>query len=147
MVTREAQTLGGEAIFSNTVQKAHLWLNELMEELGWQDTQKAYTALKAVLHALRDRLTIEEAVQLGAQMPTLVRGAYYEGWTTRGKPVRERRREEFLAHVKQYFVRDPEVDPEAVARAVFKLLSKRISEGEIGDVKQILPEEIRALWL
>jgi len=29
---------------------------------------------------LRDRLTVDEAVNLGAQLPMLVRGFYYEGW-------------------------------------------------------------------
>jgi uncharacterized protein (DUF2267 family) len=146
MTPRAAETIVAGAIFANTVQKAHLWLSELMEELGWQDTQKTFTALKATLHALRDRLTVEEAVQLGAQMPTLIRGMYYEGWTTRDKPLKERRREEFLAHVRQSFRRDPAVDPEAAVRAVFKLLSRRISEGEIEDVKNILPQELRGLW-
>jgi uncharacterized protein (DUF2267 family) len=35
--------------------------------------------------------------------------------------------------------------PEA-ARAVFTVLARRVSEGEIEDVKQVLPAEIRDLW-
>jgi uncharacterized protein (DUF2267 family) len=31
-----------------------------------------------VLHALRDRLTVEEASDLAAQLPMLIRGLYYE---------------------------------------------------------------------
>jgi len=31
--------------------------------------------MRATLHALRDRLTVEEVAQLGAQLPMLVRGA------------------------------------------------------------------------
>lgn len=67
-------------IFGNTLQKTHLWLDDLMAELGWQDRHKAYLALRAVLHTLRDRLTVEEAAHLGAQLPMLIRGFYYEGW-------------------------------------------------------------------
>jgi hypothetical protein len=45
-------------LFSNTLQKGHLWLNEVMEELYWEDEHKAYLALKAILHAVRDRLVV-----------------------------------------------------------------------------------------
>src|SRR3972149_5548702 len=63
-------------VFEGTLQKTQVWLNDLMFELDWEDRpQKAYLALRTVLHALRDRLTVEEAVQLGAQLPMLVRGA------------------------------------------------------------------------
>jgi uncharacterized protein (DUF2267 family) len=133
-------------LFGQTVQKTHSWLKDLMDELDWQDRHKAYLALRAVLHALRDRLTVEEAAQLGAQLPTLIRGFYYEGWGPTGKPVKERHREQFLAHVKYYFRNDDRVEPEKVTRAVFKVLSKRVTAGEIEDIKQILPEEFRELW-
>lgn len=43
------------------LQKTHEWLQDVMTELHWDSRQKAYTALRAVLHALRDRLTVEEA--------------------------------------------------------------------------------------
>ena len=49
-------------------------------ELNWNDRHKAYRALRVTLHALRDRLPMEEAVQLGAQLPMLIRGLYDEGW-------------------------------------------------------------------
>ena len=76
----------------------------------------------------------------------LIRGFYYEGWSPAGKPLKERRKEEFLAHVKEYFEKDEGVDPETIVRGVFKFLSKRITEGEIEDIKQILPPELRELW-
>jgi len=99
-----------------------------------------------VLHTLRDHLTVEEAMHLGAQMPMLIRGFYYEGWTLTGKPVKERRKEEFLAHIKQAFRDDERIDPEKVVRTVFRVLSRRITEGEIADVKHQLPAALRELW-
>jgi uncharacterized protein (DUF2267 family) len=132
--------------FSNTLQKTHEWLRELMLNLDWQDEHKAYLALRSVLHALRDRLTVEEAAQLGAQLPMLVRGFYYEGWNPTGKPVKERHQEQFLAHVKEDFRNDERDLPEKLVRAVFSLLSHHISGGEIKDVKHTLPAELRALW-
>jgi uncharacterized protein (DUF2267 family) len=114
--------------------------------LGWPDRHKAYMALKATLHALRDRLTVEEVAQLGAQLPTLIRSAYYEGWDPTGKPLRIRHKEEFLARIEEEFRGDDDIDPEQVARAVFTVLARRVSDGEIEDVKHVLPAEIRHLW-
>ncbi len=134
-------------IFDGTLQKTQIWLNELMTALDWENhPQKAYLALRTVLHALRDRLTVEEAVQLGAQLPMLVRGFYYEGWTLKGKPRKERHKEDFLAHIKDAFKEDVTVRPESIARAVFKVLARHTSEGEIDDVKHILPKTLHELW-
>jgi uncharacterized protein (DUF2267 family) len=130
--------------FETTLQKTASWLKEVMHELGTEDRHRAYSALRAVLHALRDRLTVEEVAQLGAQLPMLIRGFYYEGWDPSGKPLKERHREEFLAHVSSALRDEP--DPERVARAVFAVVARRVSEGEIEDVKQMLPRELREFW-
>ena len=135
----------GLEVFDRTIHKTNIWLKDLMELLDCQDRHEAYLALKATLHALRDRLTIEEAAQFAAQLPMLVRGFYYESWDPTGKPLKERHREEFLARIKQELRTRP-TDPERVARAVFQVLANRISEGEIEDVEYILPKEIRNLW-
>jgi uncharacterized protein (DUF2267 family) len=133
-------------LFSNTLQKTHIWLKDLAEELRWEDQHQAYLAFRATLHALRDRLTVEEAAHLGAQLPMLVRGFYYEGWSPAGKPVKERHKEEFCARVKEYFQKEENIDAEKIVRGVFKMLSRRITEGEIEDIKHIMPPELRELW-
>jgi uncharacterized protein (DUF2267 family) len=117
-----------------------------MQALGTEDRQRAYLALRATLHALRDRLTVEEVAQLGAQLPMLIRGFYYEGWDPTGKPLRVRQKEQFLARIEEQFKGDDRIDPERVARAVFTVLANRVTEGEIEDVKHVLPSEIRDLW-
>jgi uncharacterized protein (DUF2267 family) len=134
------------AAFDSTLQTTNIWLNEVLERLGWQDHHRAYHALRAVLHALRDRLPVDQAAALAAQLPMLVRGFYYEGWHPHGKPVKERHKEEFLAHIAEAFRFDPDVDPERVARIVFQVLSKHVTGGEIEGVKRSLPTEIRLLW-
>lgn len=133
-------------VVQTTLQKTDSWLKELMEELGRYDEHKAYLVARTTLHALRDRLTVEETAQLGAQLPMLVRGFYYEGWDPTGKPEKKRSKEEFLAPIGQQFRDDESIDPEEGARAVFTVLSNRVSDGEIEDVKHVLPAEIRDLW-
>jgi uncharacterized protein (DUF2267 family) len=139
-------SMTGLSVFDTTLHKTNQWLNDLLQLLGWSDKDKAYLALRVTLHALRDRLTIEEVAQLAAQLPMLVRGFYYEGWNPTGKPEKERSEEEFLAHIARHFQNDEAVDPEQVARAVFALIGKHVSAGEVEDVRQVLPKTLRPLW-
>lgn len=135
----------GLDVIDRTVHKTYEWLADLRRLLAIEDRHVAYLALRSTLHALRDRMTIEEVAQLGAQLPMLVRGFYYEGWDPTAKPLKVRHKDEFLARVATGFVND-EIDSEQAARAVFLLLSGRITQGEIEDVKQIMPAEVRELW-
>ncbi|HLN27416.1 MAG TPA: DUF2267 domain-containing protein [Gemmataceae bacterium] len=136
----------GVAAFDSTIQTTNVWLHDILERLRWQDRQRAYHALRAVLHALRDRLPVDQAAALGAQLPMLIRGFYYEGWHPAGTPTKERRRENFLAHIAGAFRDDPGIDTEDVARAVFQVIAKHVTPGEIKHVKIALPGEIRSLW-
>jgi uncharacterized protein (DUF2267 family) len=140
----------GIAVFDSTLQKTNGWLKDLMHELGWDDRHKAYLALRATLHALRDRLTVEEVAQLGAQLPMLIRGFHYEGWDPADKPLRERHEEQFLVRISRQFSDDacgsPYRSVSEIARAVFTVLARRVTEGEIEDVKHVLPAELRELW-
>ena len=138
-------TTGLEA-FDRTLQTTNIWLDDLLKELRWDDRHRAYHALRAVLHALRDRLPINEAVHLGAQLPMLVRGFYYDGWHPANKPLKERSRDEFLVHVTDAFLFDVEADSEQIARAVFQVIARHVTVGEIDDVKHSLPAGIRELW-
>ena len=79
-------------------------------------------------------------------MPTLLRGAYYEQWRPAATPVKRRAKVDFLADVEDSFRADPLVQPSQAVIAVFELLSKKISRGEIDDVRRALPQELRDLW-
>jgi len=136
----------GLEVFDTTIQKTNLWLKDIMQELGWEDRHKAYMALRTTLHALRDRLTLEETAQFGAQLPILIRGLYYEGWNPTGQPHKVRHTFEFLAPIRDYFKDDWQVEPEEIARAVFKVCAAHISAGEIEDIKHLLPQELKELW-
>jgi len=129
-----------------TIQLTHIWINDLDRRLDWNDKARSYRLLKAVLHALRDSLKVNEAADLGAQLPGLLRGAYYEQWHPAATPVKERSIEQFLDRVNASFKRDPLANPPLAVMAVFQLLSKKISEGEIEDVRRCLPTQIRSAW-
>jgi uncharacterized protein (DUF2267 family) len=137
----------GLVVFDITLQKTHVWLNALMEELACEgDRKAAYVALRSVLHAVRDHLTIEEVADLGAQLPLLIRGIYYEGWTPRGKPVKDRSKDTFLSHIRHAFTGNETINVENVARAVFRVLTAHVGAGEMAHVKRLLPAALRGLW-
>ena len=138
-------TVGLEGL-DHTVQLTHIWINDLNERLCWNDKSRAYRLLKAVLHALRDRLLVDESANLAAQLPTLLRGAYYEQWRPATTLVKDRSLRRFLERIDEAFARDPLVNTEEAVTAVFQLLSAKVTAGEIEDVRNALPEDIRMLW-
>jgi uncharacterized protein (DUF2267 family) len=99
-----------------------------------------------VLHALRDRIGPANASHLGAQLPMLLRGLYYEGWRMTGAASKERREIEFLEHVTHELRQADLLEVERGVRAVFDVLSKRIERGEIIKLVGILPRQLRELW-
>jgi uncharacterized protein (DUF2267 family) len=139
-------SMTGLDVFDTTIHKTNSWLKEIMEELGIDNRHQAYQALRGTLQALRDRLPVEEATHLGAQLPMLITGIYYEGWEPEDKPERIRHKEEFLARVGEAFGGQSNMDSERAARAVFNVLARRVSEGEIQDITGILPQDLRELW-
>jgi len=134
----------GVAAFDRTIQKTNTWLKEIMQRLG-RDREAAYCALRATLHTLRDRLPGDHVAHLGAQLPLLIRGVYYEGWRPSAPPSRERHTEAFLAHLRRE-LRRVDLDPEEAARAVLAVLSEHVTEGESDRIRESLPKEIRALF-
>jgi uncharacterized protein (DUF2267 family) len=136
----------GLAVFDTTVQETNLWFKAIMEALRTDDRHLAYLALRATLHALRDRLGPEHAVHLAAQLPMLVRGLYYEGWRLAASQTKERTRADFLEHVRSELPRGSPLDPNVAARAVFSVMWSKLDLGEVGKILDRLPEELKDLW-
>ncbi len=135
----------GVAALDHTVQETNIWLKAIAEQLHFEDRHHAYHALRAVLHALRDRLPPEAAVHLGAQLPLLVRGIYYEGWHMAGKPTKERTVQEFADHVLEELPPQFPMDALTVARGVFEILWEKIDPGAFAKVTSHFPASLRTL--
>lgn len=133
--------------FNHALEEAHLWLEELAQDASFENEEQAYTGFRAVLHSLRDRLTVEEAVHLSAELPMLVRGFYFEGWKPSLAPNDEATAEEFFASVRESLRNAAlTLDTEAAVRGVFAFLERKLAGGQIRHVKSQLPAEIQALW-
>lgn len=131
----------------SSVQKTYEWLRDLREIGGFEHEAEAYSALRASLQTLRDRLAPGEAADLGSELPMVIRGIYFEGWKPEGRRNKERTRQEFEAHIQERLRGATQIQPGIAARATFRLLERKISSGEIKDVKAMLPAQIREeLW-
>ncbi|MDE2027823.1 MAG: DUF2267 domain-containing protein [Candidatus Omnitrophica bacterium] len=123
-----------------TLMKANEWLKEIQNELHLEGELDAYASLRAVLHGLRDHLSTDEVAQLGAQLPVLIRGVYYEGWDPRPKPERVHNPQQFIDEIKKH-IREG-LNPTYVTEGILRFLENRMGEGEINSIKRILPH----LW-
>jgi len=130
------------SIIDRSVEKAHIWFDEVAEQLGDDDRARAYRVLRAYLHALRDRLTVNEAAQLAAQLPDLIRGIYYEGWNPSKTPVHYDGFADFLQRVAAEAQLDGETTASYATSAAAEVLRRHVSPGEIEDVRAQLPEDL-----
>jgi uncharacterized protein (DUF2267 family) len=121
------------------------WIDDLMRRLAWHDRERVYLALLATLHALRDCLGRDEAVHLGACLPPLLRGLYYEGWHPGGHAGAQSR-DAFIARIHDGVHRDLGVDAEQVARSVLAVLAARMPGPELEDAKAATPRDLHNLW-
>lgn len=135
----------GPRIVPQSVEKMHAWLNDVAEAMGTEDREYAYHALRAVLHTLRDRLPVNEAAQLASQLPTMVRGVFYEGWKPSRAPLTYRDVDALLERVGAD-MGAAETQASFAVAAVSKVLAERVSPGELEDVRAALPADLRKLF-
>jgi uncharacterized protein (DUF2267 family) len=133
------------SIIERSVEKAHLWINDVAEQLGTDDHREAYRVMRAYLHALRDRLPVNEAAQLAAQLPELIRGIYYEGWVPSSTPVKYQGFADFLDRIAKDAMLEGETEASYAVSSVAGVLRRHVSAGEIDDVRAILPEELQPI--
>lgn len=126
-----------------TVEKTREWIAAVSVSLG-QDEHRAWLALRAVLHSLRDRLPLETLGHVCAQLPMLIRGLMFEGWDPTGKPERLGKAE-ILARVQREALLDSPAEAEVVVRAVADVLWSHLSEGVMQHVAETLPTDLELL--
>jgi uncharacterized protein (DUF2267 family) len=133
------------ATIAHAVQQTQEWLKELRANAGLEDEAAALSVLREVLHQLRDRLSVEEAVDLASQFPIIVRGIYFEGWQPARTPQKVHTEQKFLDQVTLKLL-PRQIPPEPAVRAVFALLAHHCDPGEISDVIGQMPAGLKDLW-
>lgn len=135
----------GLPLFDKTMHTTNAWLDEINDEIG-PDRAFAWRVLSVVLHTLRDRMPLELAAHFGAQLPLLVRGAFYDQFDPTVMPTDIHTREEFLDQVRKGLSDARAVGAEDAVLAVFGVLARHLSAGQIEKVRHAMPKSMRELW-
>ena len=106
---------GYKSTIEHTIQLTNEWVHQIDELMPWDDSNKSFRLLRAVLHTVRDMLGVEEAAQLSAQLPLFIRGVYFEGWNPSVTPSPLREKPDFVARIVESFAPDMLDDPEDLA--------------------------------
>jgi len=131
-------------VIDHTVAKTYEWLHQVAKRDEFDDLNRAYRVLRAVLHALRDRVEPNVAAHLAAQLPLLVRGIFYEGWDPAKTPMRMSLTE-FLARVEKEAGLKGTSEAEEAARAVMTVCWAELGEGTMGHLISVLPSDFAVL--
>ncbi|MEQ6120740.1 DUF2267 domain-containing protein [Reichenbachiella sp. MALMAid0571] len=137
--------------FEKFAMQGNKFLKELAQKLGYdEDTERAGRILRAVLHVLRDQLTLEESIQMLAQLPMFLKAVYVEGWTLRKNKKKIRNLDDFRDEVRaidKAISLDMYPDPhlEKAISVVFRQLAKYVSPGELEDMKAVLPKGLKSI--
>jgi uncharacterized protein (DUF2267 family) len=126
-----------------SVHKTNEWLADLAAALGTEDRKKAWRVLRAYLQLLRDQVTVDEGAQLAAQLPLVLRGAFYEGFDPGHQPAKPRNRDQFLAVLAERAQLADADEAARAAEAATSVLRRHVTAGEVEDVLAQLPTNLR----
>jgi uncharacterized protein (DUF2267 family) len=140
--------------FEKYAATGNAFVNEVADALHMPDDRdRAGRILRAVLHALRARLTMVESFHLLAQLPMVLKGVYVDGWNpTTPQDKRIKTVEDLVDQVMLLdgtnALRDfPNVQQaERAIAAVLGVLKRHISVGEVDSIEQGLPHALKRLW-
>ena len=138
--------------FEKYAAKGNEIVNKLAALLSVPEDKSA-RILRATLHALRNRISIEESFHLLAQLPVALKGVYVDGWKPLEYHERIRHLHDFLNEIRlqdsslaAYDFGNDEKARMLVGR-VFQILQQFVSEGEMADIIGNLPSELKAFIL
>ncbi len=135
-----------ETLFDAPLQEGANWVDTISARLGTSYKRSGYAALRATLHAIRDSLQLEKAVELGEQLPILIRGIYYEGWDPKKGSARVAQPGEFMDIVRHDLRGHAELPgAERTLQASFRALGELLPSQAFEAVVKVLPADIREL--
>jgi uncharacterized protein (DUF2267 family) len=130
-------------VFAQAIVHANSWVGAVADELD-ADEDRGYRALRATLHVLRDRLTVEGAAHLSAQFPLVIRGTFYEGWDPSAVP-QKMHTDEFLDRVRSEANLQSADEAHHAVRAVMSVMWEHLTPGALAHVTAQLPADLQAL--
>lgn len=130
-------------VFDHALESANRLVRDVAEAFPTGDRKFAHRVLRAWLHVVRDRLTVEVSAHFAAQLPELVRGMYYDGWNPSRVPEKYDAEQCAERLAREANVARKEVT--TATAAVASVLPRHLSEGMLDKVLAQFPEDVRHL--
>jgi uncharacterized protein (DUF2267 family) len=125
---------------------AHGFYRNVAKTAHVEGREAVKRATAAVFHALRDRLTMDEADQVVAQLPRALKEVWGAGEEAEREPIKMRL-DEFCERVMREAGLSSRREARWAVLAVFGALKEQISPGEARDVMAQLPGPLKELWV
>ena len=133
----------GVSSLDRSIDKANMWLADIDAAFGTEDRRLAYRVLRAWLHSLRDRLSVEVAAHFAAQLPELLRGVFFDGWNPSRVPQKYDRAGYVTRFANEARVRESDV--RKAAGIVTAAARRQMSAGVVAQALERLPADLREL--
>jgi len=122
---------------------AHTWVNDVAREFDTEDREFAYRVLRAWLHTLRDRLTVQASAHFAAQLPDLIRGIFYAGWNPDAVPQKSDANAYAVRFAREANIAVNDVGKAAAATTAAAL--RHLPQAQVDKALDQLPTDIRTL--
>ncbi|MCH7410592.1 DUF2267 domain-containing protein [Belliella sp. DSM 111904] len=140
--------------FKNFAQQGDAYIKKLSSELGHKDDPiQTFILLRAVMHAVRDRIGFTESLHFLSQLPIFLKGLYVENWVYDDDSTKIKRLEAFKTSVKDEQIRlgeksfDWTDSTEVLIAKVLKSLGEHyLTEGQLEHISSQMPREIKNLF-
>ena len=132
-------------VFDKSLHATNAWLDEIADDIG-PDRHVAWKVITVVLHKTRDQLPVELAARLGAELPLLIRGAYYDPFEPNRQKVKCCNLEELTDEIAKWLSGARRIHPSLALQAVWATLSRQVPVGLIRKVQEVLPHDLREFW-
>jgi uncharacterized protein (DUF2267 family) len=135
----------GLEVFDKTLHTTNRWLDEISAEIG-PDRHLAWHVLGSVLRSIRDEMQVEQSAHFAAQLPLIIRGAYYDQYRPAAQPAEHRTQDDFIARIRRDLDGARPIRPEQAIAAVMRTLNRHVTEGQVKKVRDALPKGVRSMW-
>lgn len=139
--------------FDKYAAKGNEFLSKLTQNMGGnQDPDAAFRILRSTFHVMRKYITVEESMQVLAQLPMALKSIYVDGWKLHKAHDRISTLDEFATEIlkeeSNAAWRDFSSMDEVLQdlRAVIITLADYVSPGELEQAFGTLPKEIKKVF-
>lgn len=142
-----------ESMFDRYSREGNEFINELAIALNHkEDTARAGRKLKAVLHAIRNHLTVEESVQMLSQLPLFLKSIFVDKWSIKATKNRVKHLDDFYKEVQDVNKQTSQLDfphindASEATEIVLHMLRRYVSPGEMEDMKAVMPKNLKVIF-